>query len=86
MLTPYEISFRHEIMNEFAAHITGFIGRNYDYLKKPVPPEIQKLEHEAFMMERCFTLNDNEEKLDRCLTRLIEIRDYVWANTPEPHR
>lgn len=85
-LTPYEICFKHEILNEFAAHISGFVTRNYLYTHTPIPDVVEELEREAILMERTFTPDDDEEKLDSCLKRMQEIKKYIWSQTPLPHR
>lgn len=86
MLTRYEVCFRHEILNEFAGHISGFVTRNYIYTETPIPKEIEEQEREAVLMERTFTPQDDEEKLDSCLKRMQEIKQYIWSRTPVPHR
>lgn len=75
MATAYEISFKHEILNEFIASINGFIGRNYS--DNSMPEDISALEKEVWQIYNKLSLEDNMDVLDCFEKRLSEIRDYV---------
>ena len=76
----YEISFKHEILNEFIASINGFIGRNYS--GKTLPEDISAMEKEIWQIYNKLPLEDNMDVLNGFEQRLSEIRDYVRNNTP----
>lgn len=82
MATAYEISFKHEILNEFIASINGFIGRNYS--DNSMPEDISALEKEVWQIYNKLSLEDNMDVLDCFEKRLSEIRDYVREKTPNP--
>ncbi len=75
MATAYEISFKHEILNEFIASINGFIGRNYS--DNLMPEDISALEKEVWQIYNRLSLEDNMDVLEGFEKRLSEIRDYV---------
>ena len=75
MATAYEISFKHEILNEFIASINGFIGRNYS--DNSMPEDISALEKEVWQIYNKLSLEDNMDVLDCFEKKLSEIRDYV---------
>ena len=75
MATAYEISFKHEILNEFIASINGFIGRNYS--NNLMPEDISALEKEVWQIYNRLSLEDNMDVLEGFEKRLSEIRDYV---------
>ena len=82
MATAYEISFKHEILNEFIASINGFIGRNYS--DNSMPEDISALEKEVWQIYNKLSLEDNMDVLEGFEKRLSEIRDYVREKTPNP--
>ena len=83
MVTRYEISFKHEILNEFIASINGFIGRNYN--GRTMPEDISAMKNEVWSIYNKLPLEDNMEVLNSFENRLVEIRDYVRKNTPTAH-
>ena len=83
MATRYEISFKHEILNEFIASINGFIGRNYS--GKTMPEDIFAMKNEVWSIYKKLPLEENMDVLNGFENRLAEIRDYVRKNTPVAH-
>ena len=79
----YEISFKHEILNEFIASINGFIGRNYS--GKTLPEDISAIKNEVWSIYNKLPLEDNLDVLNGFESRLAEIRDYVRKKTPISH-
>ena len=79
----YEISFKHEILNEFIASINGFIGRNYS--DNSMPENISAMEKEIWQIYNKLPLEDNMDVLNGFENRLAEIRDYVRKKTPISH-
>ncbi len=86
-MSDYNINFRREVYKELAAHVSGFVFRNYIYLDKPLPPQVKAIKEEAMRIECRDILNyDTHEKLDALEKRLLEMKDYIHAVTPLPHR
>ncbi len=83
MATAYEISFKHEILNEFIASINGFIGRNYS--SKTLPEDISDMKNEVWSIYNKLPLEDNMDVLNGFENRLTEIRNYVREKTPISH-
>lgn len=81
----YEISFRHEILNEFIASIDGFITRNYLYSGKKMHDDIRAWENELWDFYRKLPFENNLETLKCYEKRLLEIRDFIFEHTL-PHR
>lgn len=85
-VTPYEISFKHEILNEFIASVDGFITRNYLYSNKELPSDIKDKHDELWEMYRKLPFESNLEVLNEYECRISEIRDYLKEHTLQPHR
>lgn len=86
MASAYEISFKHEILNEFIASVGGFISRNYVYNDDKIPSDISALENEVWDISRKISLEEDMITLEKYDRRLSEIRDYVYDRTPQPHK
>lgn len=76
MATPYEVSFKYEILNEFIASVDGLIGREFP---GKLPADIAPLSEEVWDIYRKIPLEDDIEVLDQYDKRLMEIRDYVQS-------
>lgn len=75
MAAAYEISFKHEILNEVIADIMGFISRKFDY--ENLPEDISELKDEVHEIYDKIPLEDDIITLDGYDRRLLEIRNYV---------
>lgn len=75
MAAAYEVSFKHEILNEFIASINGFIGRNYS--GKKMPDDITSAKNEIWDIYNKLPFEDDIDALNDFEKRLSEIRDYV---------
>ena len=79
MATAYEISFKHEILNEFIASINGFIGRNYS--GKEMPKDIAMAKNQIWDIYKKLPFEEDMNALNDYEKRLLEIRNYVSENT-----
>ena len=86
MPTAYDVSFKHEILNEFIASIEGFITRNYLYTDKVIPTDIQSMEKEIWEIYEKLPFEEDIDALDAYDKRLSEIRSNIQELTPQPHR
>lgn len=85
-LMRYQITQAHEVLNEFVAHISGFVTRNFVYPDKDIPEGIKSLEKEALDIQRSFSFNDTRELLNNYEVRLVEIDKLIKDATPLPHK
>lgn len=77
----YEISFKHEILNEFIASTDGFITRYYLYSDKKMPDDIRTLENEIWDFYHKLPFQNNPDALNYYKKRLLEIRDFICEQT-----
>ncbi len=78
----YQISFKHEILNEVIASIDGFVTRNYLYSNTEMPDDIRALENELWDIFRKLPFENNLDALTCYDKRLLEIRDFICEHTP----
>lgn len=79
---PYEISFRHEILNEFIASVDGFITRNILYSNAEMPDDIRSLEIELWDIYRKLPFENDLNSLNGIEKRLLEMRDNIGEHAP----
>lgn len=75
MATAYEISFKHEILNEFIASINGFIGRSYS--GRELPDGVKSAKDEIWDIYRKLPFEKDIRALNEYEERLTRIRSYV---------
>lgn len=80
-VTPYEITFKHEILNEFIASINGLIGRKFS--QKVMPNDILKAKNEIWEIYRKLPFEKDLSTLNSIELRLFEIRDFILKRTNE---
>lgn len=81
MATAYEISFKHEVLNEFIAGIDGFFTRNFLYTGKKIPENVAKARKEMWDIYEKLPFENDMDMLEKYDKRLFEIRDFIKSQT-----